>query len=146
MRAELETTREHLQSVIQEKENANEELRSAYEEIQSSNEELQSINEELETAKEELQSINEELSTVNKELQQRNQELTEAHDDLANLVASANIPIVMLDRDLRIRRFTPGTNEVINIIPADLGRPIGDIRLRVDFPKLERPSARASTR
>ena len=137
LRAELETTREHLQSVIQEKENANEELRAAYEEIQSSNEELQSINEELETAKEELQSINEELHTVNKELQQRNQELTEAHDDLANLVASANIPIVMLDRDLRIRRFTPGTSELINIIPADVGRPIGDIRLPVDFPKLE---------
>jgi two-component system CheB/CheR fusion protein len=61
---ELATTREHLQTLIEEQESTNEELRSANEEIQSSNEELQSTNEELETAKEELQSTNEELITL----------------------------------------------------------------------------------
>jgi two-component system CheB/CheR fusion protein len=49
---ELASTRDYMQSIIQELEGANEELKSANEEIQSANEELQSTNEELETAKE----------------------------------------------------------------------------------------------
>jgi len=72
LRAELESTKEYLQAIINEREAANEELKSASEELQSTNEELQSTNEELETSKEELQSVNEELGTVNDELQVRN--------------------------------------------------------------------------
>src|SRR4030095_14496118 len=106
----------------------NEELRSANEEIQSSNEELQSINEELETAKEELQSTNEELTTVNEELQNRNDELSRLNNDLNNLLSSVNIPIVMLGENLRIRRFTPVAEKIMNLIPADIGRPITDIK------------------
>ena len=52
---ELEYTRAHVQSIMEEQEASNEELRSANEEIQSSNEELQSTNEEMETAKEQVQ-------------------------------------------------------------------------------------------
>ena len=85
----------------------NEELRSANEEIQSSNEEMQSTNEELETAKEELQSINEELTTLNEELENRNQELAVVNSDLINLLSSVEIPILMLDGKMRIRRFNP---------------------------------------
>ena len=103
--------REYLQSIIQELEAANEELQSANEEILSSNEELQSTNEELETAKEELQSTNEELNTLNEELQERNEELSRVNSDLLNLLASVQIPIVMVSRDLRIRRFTPDGGE-----------------------------------
>ena len=45
-----------------------------------------------------------------------------------------NIPIVMVSRDLRIRRFTPLAEKVFNLIPTDVGRPISDIKpnLRVD--------------
>jgi chemotaxis methyl-accepting protein methylase/GAF domain-containing protein len=138
LRRDLLNSRDHLQSTIREKEATSEELLAAYEEIQSSNEELQSINEELETAKEELQSMNEELSTVNEEMQLRNRELVEAHDDLSNLLISADIPLVMLDSSLNIRRYTPGVQALLNIIPADVGRPVTDIRLRVDVPDLER--------
>ncbi len=128
LREELDATREYLQSIIEEQRTTNEELRSANEEIQSSNEELQSINEELETAKEELQSTNEELTTVNEELQNRNDELSRVNNDLNNLLSSVNIPIVMLGNDLRIRRFTPVAEKVMNLIPADVGRPITDIK------------------
>ena len=125
---ELEATREYLQSIIEEQKTTNEELRSANEEIQSSNEELQSINEEMETAKEELQSTNEELMTVNDEMHTRNDELTQLNNDLNNLLSSVNIPIIMLGNDLRIRRFTPMAEKIMNLIPADIGRPIMDIR------------------
>src|SRR5207253_2300966 len=134
LKEELEATREYLQSIIEEQRTTNEELRSVNEEIQSSNEELQSINEEMETAKEELQSTNEELTTVNEELQNRNDELTVLNDDLNNLLSSVNIPIVMLGNDLRIRRFTPMAEKIMNLIPSDIGRPITDIKsnLRIE--------------
>jgi two-component system CheB/CheR fusion protein len=137
LRHELTATKEFLQSIIEEREAANQELQAANEELLSSNEELQSTNEELETAKEELQSVNEELTTVNEELQHRNAELSQLNNDLNNLFAGVTIPIVMLGSDGRIRRFTPMAAKVLNLIPADLGRPIGDIRPNVDLSDLE---------
>ncbi len=128
LKRELEATREYLQSIIEEQEAMNEELRSANEEIQSSNEELQSINEEMETAKEELQSSNEELTTLNEELENRNQELAVLNNDLNNLLTSVEIPILMLDGALRIRRFNPRAQRTLNLLPSDIGRPIDDMR------------------
>jgi two-component system, chemotaxis family, CheB/CheR fusion protein len=134
---ELAATREYLQSVIEQHEAANEELQSANEEVQSSNEELQSINEELETSKEEIESSNEELATVNEELQTRNLELSHSNNDLLNLLASVQLAIVMLGPDLRIRRFTPAAEKLLNLIPTDIGRPITDIKLNLEVPDLE---------
>ena len=122
--------------MIEEQESTNEELKSANEEILSANEELQSTNEELQTAKEEAQSANEELVTVNEELRHRNAELARVNNDLVNVLSGVNIPIVMVSRDLRIRRFTPLAEKLFNLIPTDLGRPISDItpNLQVDRP------------
>jgi len=136
LRQELEATRQYLQSIIEEQAANNEELKSANEEIQSSNEELQSINGEMETAQEELQSANEELITVNEELQTRNLELARANDDLNNLISSTQIPLVMVDADGRIRRFTPLAERLLNLIPTDVGRPLFDIKPNVDVPDL----------
>ncbi len=135
---ELAASREYLQSMIQDLEAANEELQSANEEILSANEELQSTNEELDTAKEELQSTNEELNTVNEELSGRNDELSRVNSDLLNLLGSVQIAIVMVTNDLRIRRFTPMAEKILNLIPTDIGRPIGDIKPNIDCPDLER--------
>ena len=112
-------------------------MQSANEEILSSNEELQSTNEELDTAKEELQSTNEELSTLNDELRGRNEELSTVNGDLSNLLASVQIPIVMVSRDLRIRRVTPAAEKIMNIIPSDVGRPIGHLKPNFVCPDLE---------
>jgi two-component system CheB/CheR fusion protein len=133
---ELAATREYLQSTIQEIEAANEELQSANEEILSSNEELQSTNEELDTAKEELQSTNEELNTVNDELHARNEELTRVNADLINLLASVQIAIVIVARDLRVRRFTPMAEKKFNLIPSDVGRPFSQISTTLQCPDL----------
>jgi two-component system CheB/CheR fusion protein len=128
LQQELGALREYLQSVIEEQESTNEELKSANEEILSANEELQSTNEELQTAKEEAQSANEELATVNEELRHRNAELARVNADLMNLLSGVNIPIVMVGRDLRIRRLTPLAERLFNLIPSDVGRPISDIK------------------
>ena len=134
---ELAASRDYLQSIIQELEAANEELQSANEEILSSNEELQSTNEELDTAKEELQSTNEELNTVNEELHGRNEELSRANSDLINLISSVEVALVIVENDLRIRRFTPKAERLLNLISSDVGRPIGHIKPNIDCPDLE---------
>jgi two-component system CheB/CheR fusion protein len=136
LQRELEASREHMQTIIQDLEAANEELQSANEEILSSNEELQSTNEELDTAKEELQSTNEELNTVNDELQARNDELNLVNSDLVNLIGSVQIAIVIVGSDLRIRRFTPMAEKVLNLIPTDLDRSIAQINPNLDYPNL----------
>ena len=128
---ELASTRAYLQSLI-------EELRTSNEEAQSANEELQSTNEELQTAKEELQSTNEELTTTNDEMKSRNNELSQVNNDLLNLLSSLQVPIVMLNKELRIRRFTPLAEQTLNLIPTDVGRPISDLKPRIDVPDLER--------
>jgi two-component system CheB/CheR fusion protein len=138
LRQELAATREYLQSMLEQQDAANEELRGANEEILSSNEELQSTNEELETAKEELQSANEELTTVNEQLNRRNQELDQANSDFLNLFSSSNIPVVMVGPDRRIRRFTPPARKLLNLLPSDIGRPIGDLTTAVSIPDLEK--------
>lgn len=130
LKQELKTAREYLQSVI-------EELRSTNEEAQSANEELQSTNEELQTSKEELQSTNEELHTINAEMQSRNADLGQINDDMANLLSSMNMPIVMTGSDLRIRRFTPTAEKVLRLISTDVGRPIADLKPRINVPNLE---------
>ena len=134
LQQEIISLREYLQAVIEVQESTNEELKSANEEILSSNEELQSTNEELQTAKEEAQSANEELATVNDELRHRNNELSRLNDDLVNLFSGVNIAIIMLSRNLRIRRFTPLAEKAFNLIPSDVGRPLSDIKpnLRLD--------------
>jgi len=138
LRRELAAAQEDLHTLREEQESAREEFQSANEEILSSNEELQSINEELETAKEELQSTNEELITVNDELQTRNVELNQVNNDLINVLSSASVPMIIVDGDLRIRRFTPLMQRDFRIIPSDVGRPITDIKLPVHVSHLER--------
>ncbi len=118
---------EYIQNSNEELETTNEELKSSNEEMQSVNEELQSTNEELETAKEELQSVNEELSTVNAELQQRVLDLSRANNDMNNLMASTGVGTVFVDHKLLIQRFTSSITPIINLIPSDVGRPVGDI-------------------
>ncbi|MBW4678265.1 MAG: PAS domain-containing protein [Desmonostoc geniculatum HA4340-LM1] len=137
LKQELATTKEYLQSIIEEQQATNQDLRAANEEILSSNEELQSTNEELETAKEEIQATNEELNTINDELQRRNIESTQVSNDLLNLLSSINIPILMLGGDLRIRRFTPSAQTVFNLIPTDVGRPLSDINHNLNVINLE---------
>ena len=125
---EMHQLRDHLQSVVEENEASSEEFKTANEEVLSSNEELQSTNEELETAKEELQSSNEELTTLNEEIQNSNTEMGIVNNDLLNLLANASIPVIMVSLDGRIRRFTPAAEELLNLRPQDIGRPLGEIR------------------
>jgi two-component system, chemotaxis family, CheB/CheR fusion protein len=146
LRQQLASMQNHLRSLMEDHEAAAEELRAANEEVLSSNEELQSTNEELQTAKEELQSSNEELTTLNEELQHRNVELAQTATDLNSLLNAIEIPIVILGKDRRIRRFTQVGEQLLNLIPSDVGRPINQIRPNLDWPNMEQMASQVIER
>jgi two-component system CheB/CheR fusion protein len=123
---ELQQSRETLQATIEELETTNEEQQATNEQLIASNEELQSTNEEL-------HSVNEELFTVNAEYQSRIQELTELNADVDNLLQSTDIGVVFLDKDLRIRKFTSAATAAINLVDADIGRPLQHITNNINF-------------
>jgi two-component system CheB/CheR fusion protein len=133
LETELAETRDYLQSVEEQHKSANEVVQSSNEEVTSANEELQSINEELETSKEELESTNEELTTVNDEMVNRNTELNRLNNDLTNLQTSAKLAIVVLRRDLSIRRFSAQAEKQFNLLATDVGRPINNVRHNLVF-------------
>ena len=127
LEAQLERTAEQLRMMVEQYEVMVEEHRVAAEELQASNEEARAAAEELETSKEELQSANEELQTLNAELRHKVVEVSQAHDDLQNLIVSTQIATLFLDRQLRIKRFTPSTEQIFNLLPTDLNRPLQHI-------------------
>lgn len=115
LESELLDTQRNLKSSVEALETTNEELHATNEEMVAANEELQSTNEEL-------HSVNEELFTVNSEHQNKIDELVEVTNDLENLLRSAQIGTIFLDRELGIRRFTPTASKYCNIRPQDIGR------------------------
>ncbi|MEZ4730570.1 MAG: CheR family methyltransferase [Caldilineaceae bacterium] len=137
LEAEVQQTHHRLHVIREEYETTVEELRAANEELQSANEEHTSLLEELETSKEELQSMNEELQTVNQELKNKVEEVSHTHGDLQNLFAATDIATLFLDRNLRIKRYTPRTVELFNLTPPDRGRPLTHLRTKLDYGQLE---------
>jgi two-component system, chemotaxis family, CheB/CheR fusion protein len=133
---ELLEVKTQLRATIEHHELQREELKASNEELQAMNEEMRSAAEELETSKEELQSINEELTTVNQELKIKIEELGHSNDDLRNLMNSTKIGTVFLNRELRIKLFTPQTRQIFNFIPADVGRGLSDITSKFDHDHL----------
>ena len=59
-----------------------------------------------------------ELTKLNEELSNRN--LMQVNNDLTNLLTSINIPILMVDEALTVRRATPLAEKLFNLIPTDI--------------------------
>lgn len=133
---DLRRTKSQLRSTIEQHEVSIEELKASNEELQAINEELRSATEELETSKEELQSVNEELITVNAELKEKIEEATRTYSDLQNLMSSTDIATIFLDRQLRIKRYTPPITDIFNVTPVDIGRPLEHFTNNLDYGNL----------
>lgn len=126
LEVDLQQTKENLQATIEELETTNEEQQATNQELLASNEELQSTNEEL-------QSVNEELYSVNAEFQSKIGELTGLNNDIDNLLHSTDIGTVFLDKQLRIRKFTPAVTSVIKLVEHDIGRPLDQISYGIEM-------------
>ncbi|MBV8306596.1 MAG: PAS domain-containing protein, partial [Gammaproteobacteria bacterium] len=142
LRDKLRIAEQRLETMRQEHGMAYEDLRAANEELQSLNEEYRSTTEELETSKEELQSVNEELQTVNNELKMKLEEVSRANNDLENFMGATDIPMLFLDRNLAIKRYTAPLRQIFNVKPLDHGRPIGDLTHNMVYADLEQDAAR----
>lgn len=129
LESELRYSKENLQATIEELETSNEEMQATNEELVASNEELQSTNEEL-------QSVNEELYTVNAEYQKKIAELSELTSDMDNLLVSTEIGTIFLDKELKIRKFTPQIGQDFHLLPQDIGRPIDSFAHNILHPGL----------
>jgi PAS domain-containing protein len=75
--------------------------------------------------------------TVNAELQEKSVELSKTNDDLNNLLNSTQIASIFLDMNLHIRRFTPATTAIFNLIESDIGRPIHHVTSNLLYDKLD---------
>ena len=126
---ELSQARHSLQSTVEELEASNEELQATNEELVASNEELQSVNEEL-------HSVNEELHTVNAEHQLKIAELTELNRDISHLLESIDVATVYLDRDLKIRKYTPRAAGIFGLVEHDVGRYLASFNHQLLYPTL----------
>jgi two-component system CheB/CheR fusion protein len=142
LRDKLRIAEQRLETMRQEHSLAYEDLRAANEELQSLNEEYRSTTEELETSKEELQSVNEELQTVNNELKMKLEEVSRANNDLENFMGATDIPMLFLDRNLCIKRYTAALRQIFNVKMHDQGRPIGDLTHNLAYAELEKDAAR----
>lgn len=117
---ELDTSSAHADLLEEELRITRHKLRTTIEELETANEEMMSINEEL-------QSTNEELSTVNDELKTKIIEVTTANDDIRNFLTSTELPVIVVDRDLRIQRFTDAVRAIFPVQPADRGRRLSEV-------------------
>ncbi len=129
LEAELSQARHSLQSTVEELEASNEELQATNEELVAANEELQSVNEEL-------HSVNEELHTVNAEHQLKIAELTELNRDISHLLESIDVATIYLDRDLKIRKYTPRASGIFGLVEHDVGRLLESFNHQLMYPSL----------
>ncbi len=134
---ELLASQDTLRRSLAELENTNEELEASSEELLASSEELQSSNEELEASNEELQATNEELGTLNQQLGSRSEQLEQLNVELENIQTSLSQGMVIVDRNLRVTRFSPLAVRVFGLVDADIGQPLLDVPTTIPLPGLQ---------
>lgn len=146
-RQEVETAYEELQSTNEELETSNEELQSTVEELQTTNEELQSTNEEMETMNEELQSSNEELQTMNDELHQRTDDLDRANAFMESILASVDVGVAVINREFQVLLWNERafdlwglrSDEAVghSLLGLDIGLPVHELKAPIQDGWLE---------
>ncbi|MFM2066875.1 MAG: hypothetical protein RLZZ584_1784 [Pseudomonadota bacterium] len=133
---ELHDARERLKSLVEQLEASNEEMQALNEEAQATNEEMQASNEELEAANEEMLATNQELSTVNAELNhqwRRYQQLTE---ELQSIYNSVDLPLLVLDEALAIRRYNDAAARLFSLSPGCEGLQLATMQRPAGMPDL----------
>lgn len=122
---QLEQTETSLQNSIEELCLNNEEYGAVNQNLLAHNEELHNINEAL-------KAVNQELYVVNSEYQLKINELAELNEDINNLLRNTNIGVIFLDKELKIRKFTPAATIAINLIEKDINRPLKHLSHNID--------------
>jgi two-component system, chemotaxis family, CheB/CheR fusion protein len=135
---DVETAYEELQSSNEELETTNEELQSTVEELETTNAELQSSNEELETMNEELESTNSALNSINTDLRSRTDEVNKLNTFLRAVTGSIELGAIVLDGETKVQVWNERaadlwglrSDEVVGraFFDLDIGLPAKDLR------------------
>jgi two-component system, chemotaxis family, CheB/CheR fusion protein len=141
-RNDVETAYEELQSSNEELETTNEELQSTVEELETTNEELQSSNEELETMNEELESTNSELQTINDDLRQRTDEVDRLNAFMEAILTSLKVGVVAVNSEGIVTLWNARSEDLWGLraeeavdkpfVELDLGVPMDKVGSMVD--------------
>ncbi|MGZ5052263.1 MAG: EAL domain-containing protein [Methylobacter sp.] len=134
---ELVSTREYLQTLIEEMATSNEEMQALNEEAQAGYEELQAANEEMEAANEELQASNQELISVNEELNVRTAELAKFTAEYEHLFNTLEFPVMVFDTQMVLHRFNSAAVRLYGLKPSAVGQPLHRVKLPKHLQELE---------
>lgn len=145
LQKELQYTRGEMQNMLVDMQSLKEEMQSTNEELQSINKELLLSNEELSASLKEMQNLNGKLEIVNDEIQTQMSDYLLKSNEIINLFNSANIPILFLDTQMKIRRYTPEIKALIEITETDIGRPLHEIVSSLIYPELYEHAKEALT-
>ncbi|MCW8194655.1 PAS domain S-box protein [Proteobacteria bacterium 005FR1] len=104
-----------------------EKLSAANHDLRESHDATLAMNEELQLSNRELEHSTSELRFLNRRLEEKVEQLKVAHDDLVNFFASTEVATLFLDEELRIKRFTPIVEEILEITPAHRGLHVSKI-------------------
>src|SRR5262249_13207902 len=88
-------------------------------------------NQSLEVSQEELFAANRRYAAVNEQLNRRNGEMARLTDELAGLVASIRIPILMVGRDLAVRHWTPSAVDLLGLAPGAVDASLASLKTRL---------------
>lgn len=80
--------------------------------------------------------VGEELAAINGEMRRELEAIESADPGRASFLLSLDMAKVLLDSDSLVRHFTPSAARLFDLLPGDVGRPLGDITLRFDDPAL----------
>jgi two-component system, chemotaxis family, CheB/CheR fusion protein len=83
-----------------------------------------------------MQSLNEELNTVNSELTGKVGALAQINNDMNNLLNSMQVATILLDNQMRVKRYTDKARDVVRPISSDIGRPLSDLTSNLNYDTL----------
>lgn len=89
--------------------------------------ELRTTIEELDDARAELQAANEELISINHENHYRIDTLAQLSNDMQHMLESASLAALLVDRAVRVVRFTPLAAALLRLKGGDMRRPLADL-------------------
>jgi len=95
--------------------------------LEATNAALDARNQELEATAEATNASLQALRTSGIEQQRRIEILVALGQELERLVEATGLAAVLLDPALAIRRFTPAATRYFNLLPHDVGRPLGHV-------------------
>ncbi len=102
-------------------------LKATLEGVEAAHHELVARNGALEAAHAEALASLEALRATGLEQQRRIDVLLALGQELESLVEAVDLAALLLDPDLSIRRFTPAAMRYFNLLPQDVGRPLGHV-------------------